>query len=101
MRLKDAFNFRNLTNIVERVRSEKRRQIDKWGEQTHTLEKWLVILAEEFGECNKACLEKDYIGLIAELIQLITVAFNIVDCLLARENSIEYESAQKERSKNG
>jgi hypothetical protein len=67
----------NMCNI------EKGKQIDKWGIQAHTLTQWAAILGEEVGETNKAILEhiygdKDHIEIIKELIQVATVALNMV-----------------------
>lgn len=45
-------------------------QLKKWGEQKHSDEKWLAILAEEVGEVAKAILENDDVELLKEMCQV-------------------------------
>jgi len=49
---------RGLT-FEEQVALERLRQDNKWGEQNHLPEQWLVILMEELGELSKALLEEE------------------------------------------
>ena len=55
--------FNNLIQI------ERNNQIEKWGEQRHTDEKWLTIILEELGEAAKAVLEENEEGLLEEIVQ--------------------------------
>ena len=69
--------------VLARVSSERDRQDRKWGEQNHAPEKWLAILAEEFGEAAKAALEHgdgdEYRG---ELYHVAAVVVAAVECSL-------------------
>lgn len=38
------------TRVLKEVDDERVRQDDKWGEQSHPLDTWLTVLAEEVGE---------------------------------------------------
>lgn len=96
--MKDALAFRS-NKILDEVLNERLNQDDKWGLQNHCPKGWLMILAEEFGEANKAVLEscvfKD--GRLSsinremlkkgkdsyrnELIQIAAVAVAMVECL--------------------
>ncbi len=40
------------------VEDERQRQEEKWGEQNHSFDKWMVILLEEIGEMSRASLEQ-------------------------------------------
>lgn len=50
----------------------------KVGKQLHTYERWIAILGEEFGEASKAVVERNYPEFRDELIQVATVALQIV-----------------------
>lgn len=56
--------FRDLISV------EREYQLKLWGEQKHSDEKWLVILAEEVGEVAKAILENDDVELLKEMCQV-------------------------------
>ena len=63
--------------IVELVRSERHRQIAKWGNRRNLhAETWLRILVEEVGEIAKE-IEDDRIGenISPEIIQVAAVCF--------------------------
>lgn len=64
-------------------------QDEKWGEQSHTHEKWLVILTEEIGEIARAVLETDPVSLVAEVIQAAAV------CTHWLEDVVEPSTAQE------
>jgi NTP pyrophosphatase (non-canonical NTP hydrolase) len=66
------------TGILLEVVIERERQDAKWGgvpgferRDDHT---YAAVLGEEFGECCKAWLERDMVGLRAELLQTAAVA---------------------------
>lgn len=52
------------------IRMEREYQIEKWGEQQHSDERWLAILTEEVGEVAKAILENDDVELLKEMCQV-------------------------------
>jgi NTP pyrophosphatase (non-canonical NTP hydrolase) len=62
--------------VLMRVLQERERQVLKHGPKAdeHPPEKWLVILAEEFGEVSKALNENDPLEYYTELIQVAAVA---------------------------
>ena len=69
---------------LENINHERINQLDKWGQQTHTLPGWGNILAEEHGEVQKAICDYCVVDgggtkghLMHELVQLMTVATNI------------------------
>lgn len=64
------------TDVLE----ERGRQDAKWGEQNHSDERWLAILAEEFGEVAKDVVERRP-GLRTELIQTAAVCVAWIECL--------------------
>lgn len=45
-------------DVIQFVKTERMRQIKKWGDQHHHPMKWLAILGEEYGESCKASLEE-------------------------------------------
>lgn len=46
-----------MERYAEEAISERKRQYEKWGNQSRTPETWLVILMEEVGEAAKDVLE--------------------------------------------
>lgn len=55
------------------VDNERMRQIAKFGDQHHSLDRWLSILGEEVGELCKANNENDMKNALEELIQIAAV----------------------------
>ena len=55
------------------VELERQRQLEKWGDQRHSHERWCLILTEEVGEVAKAILEGDGNQSITELVQVVAV----------------------------
>jgi len=65
-----------MDSIYNQIKEERKRQDEKWGEQNHSPEYWLVILMEEVGEashevCGKS---KDYGAYQKEMVQVASVA---------------------------
>ena len=60
-------------DVLGQVINERERQDEKWGEQNHTPDKWILILSEEVGEAAKALLEGDA-NYRSEMIQIAAVA---------------------------
>jgi len=67
--------------IFADIKNERMLQDEKWGEQNHHPYKWLAILGEEIGECNKAILESSLLDYRKELIQAAAVAVAAIECL--------------------
>jgi NTP pyrophosphatase (non-canonical NTP hydrolase) len=65
-----------LTNVLY----ERQKQDDKWGEQNHSMEKWLVILQEECGEAAQAALKDEEWRYRDEMVQVAAVALAAVEC---------------------
>ena len=59
--------------LRKRVAQERYYQDDKWGKQNHSPEKWIVILAEEFGEVAQAVNLGNNTRVTTELIQITAV----------------------------
>ena len=59
---KEAFN--------DLIQIERDAQDEKWGEQRHSDEKWVVIILEELGEAAKAVVEKNEAGILEETVQV-------------------------------
>lgn len=80
----DAEWSAGLTAVLETVRDERKRQLEKWGPQSHTQEKWLAILMEEVGEAAEEVLREpsNVDNLYKELIQVSAVAAAFAQALL-------------------
>jgi NTP pyrophosphatase (non-canonical NTP hydrolase) len=83
-----------LEKLFEEVKKKRTSQDNKWGQQNHSPELWMLILGEEVGECNKAALEAYFSqkydayknpqtleDLRQELIQVAAVSLAIVESL--------------------
>lgn len=72
-----------LTNeALDLIAAEDVAQREKWGDQTHSIYKWVLILSEEVGELSKAVLESYHSDLclrdiVKEAVQVATVALKI------------------------
>lgn len=72
------------TWITNRVQSENRKQLGKWGVQTHSAFEWLTYTTEELGELAEAIQEHEYRDgsaeqVVNEAIQLATLALKIAE----------------------
>jgi NTP pyrophosphatase (non-canonical NTP hydrolase) len=65
--------------VLDEVAAERRRQNDKWGEQNHSPERWLTILAEEVGEAAYSYLEDDRDNYRTEMVQVAAVAVAAIE----------------------
>jgi NTP pyrophosphatase (non-canonical NTP hydrolase) len=62
--------------ILEAVLSERERQDNRWGDQTHNTDlQWMSILTEEIGEVAKDVNDQRIAGMFEELIQCAAVCF--------------------------
>jgi NTP pyrophosphatase (non-canonical NTP hydrolase) len=68
-----------LSSFQYRVREERVRQYNKFGNQHMTPSQWLVVLGEEYGELCKAVCDGDYQNSLDELIQVAAVCANIYE----------------------
>ncbi len=71
---------------LEYVLNERKRQDEKWGIQNHSMEWWLAILGEEYGELAKAILDVrfengDPAHVRTECVQVCAVALSIIECI--------------------
>lgn len=48
-----------MSDPLQDIMEERARQDEKWGEQNHDPYKWMVILAEEYGEACREALEAE------------------------------------------
>jgi NTP pyrophosphatase (non-canonical NTP hydrolase) len=82
-----AANGRAMTTcmVLGEVWSERQRQDDKWGQQSHPAPVWMTILTEEVGEAAKDALSSDFVKMRSELLQVAAVAVAAVECI-DREN---------------
>lgn len=78
--------------VLSEVDTEMYASVEKFGEQNHNSPDWLMILAEEVGEANRAALEarfgiggwtavENMVKLRAELVQVAAVACNFIRSL--------------------
>jgi hypothetical protein len=76
-----------LSILMVAVDIENKRQLSKWGIQTHDATEWLAITAEEFGEMSKAIVEYHFGGgnpldaqdVVKEAIQTATLCLKIAE----------------------
>ena len=71
-----------MSDIMQRIIDERRRQNAKWGVQRHLPVVWSAILAEECGEVAKASLENDPSAYVTELVQVAAVAVAALESAL-------------------
>lgn len=65
---------------ISLILKERQRQDEKFGwPQEHSIDRWLVILGEEFGELCKAALERDSENFFEEVTQVAAVAVAILE----------------------
>jgi NTP pyrophosphatase (non-canonical NTP hydrolase) len=85
--------------VMLKIRLERKRQDEKWGEQNHPDNIWYLILAEEMGELAKALLPeasgKDG-NAHKELIEVAAVAVAWLEAIDRRSASIELGKAHDE-----
>lgn len=70
-----------MSNVIDEVIEEQKRQHEIWGEQNHGSFKYLSILVEEIGEIAKAILEHDTENIRVEVIHSAAIAISFVECL--------------------
>ena len=60
--------------IFSDIDNERSNQLEKWGDQRHSSDRWVVILLEELGEASKASLEGQLENWREEIVQIGAVA---------------------------
>ena len=74
--------YQILTGVYDEVDDERGRQWKKWGE-SNILRRdphgAVSVLTEEVGEVAKATLERDYLQMRVELIQVAAVALEMIN----------------------
>jgi len=63
-----------MDNIFDQVKEERIRQDKLWGIQSHDIEKWAIILGEEYGEFCKDIVDGRIEHAREELVQVAAVA---------------------------
>lgn len=72
--------------ILTQVLDERMRQDQKWGQQNHSPEGWMIILVEEIGEASKSICDfyfkkKPYEDIRKELVQSAAVCVAFIESL--------------------
>lgn len=81
-----------MEEVFELIRTERKRQYEKWGKQRHDNYRWLAILMEEVGELAQAILHDQFGGAHAgtariELIHVAAVAVQWLESMQEQHKS--------------
>ena len=60
--------------VFSDINTERLKQLEKWGDQRHSTDRWVAIMLEELGEAAKASLEGQLDNWREELVQIAAVA---------------------------
>lgn len=71
----------NQEKIIEKIKEERLRQDQKWGQQDHPPGYWTIILMEEVGEVAKDVQKDNIDGYEQEMIQVAAVALSALESL--------------------
>jgi NTP pyrophosphatase (non-canonical NTP hydrolase) len=71
-------NEKTFAGISSEIHAERLRQIEKWGDNDETPEKYFLILGEEVGEVSNALLEGDADNYREELVQVAAVCVRTI-----------------------
>ncbi len=77
-------NNESFDRVVLKIKQERERQFEKWGDQDHPDWKWYMIFMEEVGEIAKAFVEMkngDAYPMKTELIHAVAVGFQWLEKL--------------------
>ena len=74
----------SLPALIDSIKDENIRQLNKWGVQTHRPSEWVLFTTEELGELAKAVGEYQYrhgdiSDIVKEAIQVATLALKIAE----------------------
>ena len=86
-RLEKVLSTTPMESVLWKVRHERQRQDEKWGEQNHSPLYWLGILVEEVGELSKEIIEGHELSCQKELIQVAAVAVAWLEMRLRNERA--------------
>lgn len=70
-----------MNKYLNEIKSERKKQDEKWGEQNHSPVVWVVILTEEVGETAKEALEDNKRKYRKELVQCAAVCVAAIESL--------------------
>lgn len=81
--------LKNRKQIFKDIISEHKRQVSKWGIQTHSIFEWLTYTTEELGELSKAISEYEYRNgdwkeIYKEAIQTATLSLKIAEMVMVK-----------------
>lgn len=80
--------------VLQQIIQERERQDRKWGTKfSNSAERWLAILAEEFGEVAMAVVERDYPQMKKELIETAAVCVKFLE-FFDETKPVDYEAFQ-------
>lgn len=82
--------FENRGELLGDIIIEHKKQIRKWGIQTHSLFEWLNYTTEELGELAKAIAENEYRKgsweeIYKEAIQVATLSLKIAEMIRSKQ----------------
>lgn len=83
--------FDHLQRLTDDLIIESKRQIKKWGIQTHSIFEWQNYTTEELGELAKAIAEHEYRNgnwenIYKEAIQVAALSLKIAEMILCKNN---------------
>lgn len=86
--------FINLDWVINRLREENVRQVEKWGVQVRSIFEWLAYTTEELGSLAKAINEHHYRKgpadkVISEAFQVATLASKIAEMFKEKKDKEE------------
>lgn len=102
----EAVNNQQIDSLF-RIVDERARQDGKWGQQNHSIEKWMPILMEEVGELSEAVNETifnngpeaqkkgGYDNLMKEASHVAAVAVGFMECLQRKYEAEERRMAEE------
>ena len=70
-----------LDAILDEVYEERKKQQEKWGQQTHSPADWYTVLGEEYGEVGHAINEGHTLNYREELVQTAAVCVAMIDSI--------------------
>lgn len=75
-----------LNFMIQHIKEEHKKQIKKWGIQTHSIFEWNNYLTEELGELSEALADYEYerggaINAYMEAIQVATLSLKIAEMM--------------------
>lgn len=65
--------------MFDAVVKERKRQLEKWGEQHKDLGTWTLVLTEELGEFSQAVLDRKPKEAFDELVQVVAVGLAMLE----------------------